>query len=117
MKFKFINRFISPLITIVKTPIKQDTRPIILIKFIFSLKKIPEIKIQKELVVIYNSIISKKEKSTIPKWVRFFGIKSGGNIEVGYLDQTKHFGQTAPISQAEKIIEAVKEKIMQTNIH
>ena len=45
VKFKFINKLISPLIIIVKTPIKQDMRPIILIKLIFSLKKIPEIKI------------------------------------------------------------------------
>tara|TARA_B100001094_G_scaffold166453_1_gene161110 strand:- start:136 stop:561 length:426 start_codon:yes stop_codon:yes gene_type:complete len=40
-----INKDKSPLIMIAKTPIKQEVSPIILKKFIFSLKKIQEIKI------------------------------------------------------------------------
>ena len=44
-KLKFNNKFKSPLIIIAKTPIKQETKPIILIKLTFSLKKIAEIKI------------------------------------------------------------------------
>ena len=35
----------SPLIIIAKTPIRQETKPIILIRLIFSLKKIAYIKI------------------------------------------------------------------------
>ena len=45
VNLRLINKDKSPLIIIAKTPIKQETRPIILRKFIFSLKKILEIKI------------------------------------------------------------------------
>ena len=39
VKFKFNNKFKSPLIIIAKTPIKQETKPIILIKLNFLIKK------------------------------------------------------------------------------
>ena len=45
VKFKFNNKLKSPLIMIAKTPNKQETKPIILIRLTFSLKKIAEIKI------------------------------------------------------------------------
>ena len=45
VNLRLINKDKSPLIIIVKTPIKQEVSPIILKKFIFSLKKIQEIKI------------------------------------------------------------------------
>jgi len=45
VKFKFNNKFKSPLIIIAKTPIKQETKPIIFIKLTFSLKNIADIKI------------------------------------------------------------------------
>ena len=45
VNLRLINKDKSPLIIIAKTPTKQETRPIILRKFIFSLKKILEIKI------------------------------------------------------------------------
>ena len=42
---KLINKLISPFIMIIKTPIKHEINPIILVKLIFSLKKKYEIKI------------------------------------------------------------------------
>ena len=47
VKFRFNNKFKSPFIMIAKTPIKHDTSPIILIRLIFSLKNIAEIKMIK----------------------------------------------------------------------
>ena len=45
VKFKFNNKFKSPFIIIIKTPIRQETSPVIFVKLIFSLKKSAEIKI------------------------------------------------------------------------
>ena len=45
VNLRLINKDKSPLIMITKTPIKQEVSPIILKKFICSLKKIQEIKI------------------------------------------------------------------------
>ena len=43
VNFKFNSKFKSPLIIIANTPAKQEIKPIILVKLIFSLKNILEI--------------------------------------------------------------------------
>ena len=43
VKFRSNKKFKSPLMIIAKTPIKQETKPIILVRLIFSLKKIADI--------------------------------------------------------------------------
>ena len=43
VKFRSNKRFKSPLMIIAKTPIKHETKPIILVRLIFSLKKIADI--------------------------------------------------------------------------
>ena len=45
VNFRSINKDKLPLIIIIKTPAKHEIRPIILNRFIFSLKKMLEIKI------------------------------------------------------------------------
>ena len=42
---KLINKLISPFIMIIKTPIKHEINPIILVKLIFSLKKNMKLKL------------------------------------------------------------------------
>lgn len=61
----------------------------------------------------YIDSISKTQKSTIPKWMRFWGF-AGGKIEFDYLDQKKYFGQTLTANEVTKIIERIKEKINRT---
>jgi hypothetical protein len=57
--------------------------------------------------------ITNTENPTTPRWMVFWGL-AGGQIEFVYLGQTKYFGQTLTATEATKIIEKLKDKIIIT---